>query len=276
MAGRRLAVAGASREGDDGGKPDDSADGEEGAENRPETNFHSLSIIPNRPRWAEMCDDHPVKSRSEKSLAGVSRRRIYVMAAAGLVVGLGVGWWGQWSYAAIAGWGVACIVYLSWVWHAIGGLDADETRRHATREDPTRGTSDTMIVIASLASLVALVFVLAQAQAAPGYVKAILAALAVASVVLSWLLVHTLFTLRYALDYYSDEPGGIDFNQDAPPRYADFAYVAFTLGMTFQVSDTNIQNSRIRVTVLRHSLLSYLFGSVILATTVNLIAGLAS
>jgi uncharacterized membrane protein len=67
----------------------------------------------------------------------------------------------------------------------------------------------------------------------------------------------------------------VDFNQDDPPRYADFAYLAFTIGMTFQVSDTDLKTTEIRATALRHALLSYLFGSVILAATINLIAGLA-
>jgi uncharacterized membrane protein len=103
----------------------------------------------------------------------------------------------------------------------------------------------------------------------------LLAALAVGSVALSWLLVHTLFTLRYARLYYRGAVGGINFNQAEPPQYTDFAYLAFTLGMTFQVSDTNIQNHEIRSTALRHSLLSFVFGSIILATIINLVAGLS-
>ena len=96
------------------------------------------------------------------------------------------------------------------------------------------------------------------------------------SVAVSWFTVHTVFMLRYALLYYTAPTGGIDFNQEAPPDYRDFAYVALTLGMTFQVSDTSVQDSQIRATVLRHTLLSYLFGAVILAVVVNLIAGLGS
>ena len=68
----------------------------------------------------------------------------------------------------------------------------------------------------------------------------------------------------------------MDFNQAAPPRYVDFAYLAFTIGMTFQVSDTDLQTPAIRATALRHALLSYLFGAVIVATTVNLVAGLGT
>jgi uncharacterized membrane protein len=66
------------------------------------------------------------------------------------------------------------------------------------------------------------------------------------------------------------------FNQNVPSRYSDFAYLAFTIGMTFQVSDTDLKTPAIRSTALRQALLSYLFGAVILATTINPVAGLAS
>jgi len=99
--------------------------------------------------------------------------------------------------------------------------------------------------------------------------------LAIISVVLSWALVHTVFTVRYARLYYTGPAGGIDFNQQEAPRYTDFAYLSFTIGMTFQVSDTDLQTTQIRATALGQALLSYLFGVVIIATTINLIAGLA-
>jgi uncharacterized membrane protein len=86
----------------------------------------------------------------------------------------------------------------------------------------------------------------------------------------SWVAIHTVFTLRYAQLYYSGAPGGIDFNQPEPPAYVDFAYLAFTIGMAFQVSDTGLQTRKIRATVLRQALLSYVFGVVIVAMTINL------
>jgi uncharacterized membrane protein len=76
--------------------------------------------------------------------------------------------------------------------------------------------------------------------------------------------------------YYQDPPGGIDFDQQEPPSYRDFAYVALTIGMTFQVSDTSLQNSRIRGAALRQGLLAYFFGAIILATAINLVAGLGA
>jgi uncharacterized membrane protein len=117
---------------------------------------------------------------------------------------------------------------------------------------------------------------LLQASSAKGSTQDLLAATGVATVVISWLVVHSVFTLRYAMLYYTGNDGGVNFNQAMPPRYSDFAYLSFTVGMTFQVSDTNLERPAIRATVLRHALLSYLFGAVILATTINLVAGLAS
>ncbi len=86
---------------------------------------------------------------------------------------------------------------------------------------------------------------------------------------------HTVFALRYAHEFYTPPVGGIDFKTEHElPDYQDFAYVAFTIGMTFQVSDTDIQACRTRRTVLRQALLAYLFGAVILAVVVNVIASL--
>ena len=94
------------------------------------------------------------------------------------------------------------------------------------------------------------------------------------SVVLSWACVHTIFTLRYARLYYSPPVGGIGFPAGDRPDYSDFVYVAFTIGMTFQVSDTDLAKRPIRRAALHHALISYLFASVILAITVSLVAAM--
>ncbi len=205
-----------------------------------------------------------------------SRLRLAVMATVGIITAVATGLAGTWQFAPVAGWGVAALVYGGWVWLAVGRMNADQTRTHATREDPSRASTEVLVISASIVSLGAVGLVLAEASSAKGAAAVILAGSAIISVALSWLLIHTLFTLRYALLYYTGPPDGIDFNQDDPPRYTDFAYVSFTLGMTFQVSDTDLKTHRIRATALRHALLSYLFGAVILATTINLVAGLSS
>jgi uncharacterized membrane protein len=91
-----------------------------------------------------------------------------------------------------------------------------------------------------------------------------------------WLVVHTVFTVRYARLHYLNGSSGIDFNQDEQPTHGDFAYLAFIIGMPYQVSDTDLKTRTIRGTALRQALLSFVLGAVILATTINLVAGLSS
>ncbi|MES3639477.1 DUF1345 domain-containing protein [Mycobacterium intracellulare] len=200
--------------------------------------------------------------------------RIVVAAVLGVAVALGVGNTVGWRFA-LAGWVVTAGVYVVWTRLILGGMDADQTREYATREDPTRWASDAVIVSASVASLGGVGYVVAAAsRSGPGAVEA--AVVGILTVAASWFAVHTLFTVHYARLYYSDEPGGINFHDPEPPRFRDFAYVAFTVGMTYQVSDTEIGLTSIRATVLRQALLSYLLGAVVLAVTINLIAGLGA
>jgi uncharacterized membrane protein len=196
------------------------------------------------------------------------------MVAVGILAALATGLLDHWLLAPAIGWAVAAVLYIGWVWVSIAPMDAATTAAHATREDPSRGVTDLLLILASLASLGSILIVLLQARVAVGAGQVLLAALAVIGVALSWVLVHTLFTLRYASLYYADEDGGINFNQPEPPRYADFAYLSFTLGMTFQVSDTALTSTTLRAVALRHALMSFLFGSIILATLINLVAGL--
>jgi len=210
-----------------------------------------------------------------------SRLRFVIMILAGASAFVATGAAGSWVDAPAVGWAAAALVYVTWVWLVIARLDPEETEHHATSEDPSRGVTDLLILIANLASLAAVAAVIVDSHAQGTGTRLSAAALALACVGLSWMLVQTLFTLRYAQLYYrQDEPaggevGGISFNQDRPPQYTDFAYLATSLGMTYQVSDTNLGNHTIRLEALKHSLLSYLFGTVILAVTINLVIGLA-
>lgn len=222
-----------------------------------------------------LCDDRSVKSRNFNVAAHRSSTRLAVMFLVGVIVGTLTGVLGSWGYALAIGWVAASLTYVSWVWLVIGRLDATDTASHATREDPGQFASEVVVLSASVASFGAIALILLEASSVQGAAKVGLVALALATIALSWLLVHTLFTLRYACIYYRNDAGGINFNQNNPPRYTDFAYVAFTLGTTFQVSDTNLETHTIRVTALRHALLSYVLGVVVLATTINLISGLS-
>jgi uncharacterized membrane protein len=197
------------------------------------------------------------------------------MVVVGVVVGIAVSVTAGAQYGVTSGWAAACALYIGWAWISVARLDDKQAERYATREDPNRATAEVLLLIASVGSVVAVIVLLGGAKSAPGAGKEIIPILGLLSVALSWFLVHTLFTLRYASLYYTGTNGGIDFNQDEPPNYLDFAYLAFTLGMTYQVSDTDLKTRAIRGTALRQGLLSYLFGAVILASAVNLVAGLA-
>ncbi|MFG1954520.1 DUF1345 domain-containing protein [Micromonospora sp. NPDC048830] len=176
----------------------------------------------------------------------------------------------------LVGWDAAALAWLVLVWRSLWPLDAQRTARLAVYEDPNRAVRDVLLLNACLASLVAVAVVLAAAPRVPsGLLQTAYGVLGVVSVLLSWLVVHTVFTARYARVYYTGADGGAVFHQEERPRYSDFAYLAFTVGMTFQVSDTDLTNNEMRTIVLRHSLLSYLFGAIIIAATVNLLASLA-
>ena len=201
--------------------------------------------------------------------------RVGFAAVVGVASGILMVVFGPPELAPLVGWDGMALGWLATTVPSIWPLDPEQTARRAVREDPTRPVADVLLLAAAVASLLAVGVVLVRASHSQGMDQALQVLLGIASVVLSWALVHTTYILRYAQLYYSGPDGGVNFNQDEPPAYADFAYLAFTIGMTFQVSDTALNNRGIRRAALRHALLSYLFGTVIVAATVNLIAGLS-
>jgi uncharacterized membrane protein len=198
-----------------------------------------------------------------------------VALAAGIVGGTVTALAGAGRAAPLIGWDILALGYGGWTWFTVWRLDPAAAEADARREDPGRDLADLVLLGASIASLIAVGLVLFGASGASGNGKYVEAGLAVASVFVSWALVHTVFTLKYARLYYTGAPGGIDFNDDTAPDYRDFAYLAFTIGMTFQVSDTDIKSKAIRRTVLRHAWLSFPLVAVIIATSINLVSGLA-
>ena len=165
-------------------------------------------------------------------------RRVAILASIGLAVTLVLLPILPWQPAVVTGWDAAALAYLSSIWPIILRADSAQAEQLATREDESRGS---------------------------------------ATVLLSWTVVNTVYTLHYAHRDFGSTAPGITFGGAAGqerPTYRDFAYVAFTIGMTYQVSDTTVRDPRIRRAVLSHALLSYLFGVVIIGGSVNLIAGL--
>jgi uncharacterized membrane protein len=205
------------------------------------------------------------------SRAGV---RVLVALAVGVVALVVALLLTSWQVAITVAWIVAASVFLVWIWINVHGSDGQRTAELATTEDPSRIVADLLLVAASGASLVAIALALLQSSTEQGAAKDLIIAVAGLCLVLSWTTVNTVFALRYASLYYGDVPGGIAFDGEPSPTYADFAYLAFTIGMTYQVSDTPLSTREIRKTALRHALLSFVFVTSVVAMTINIVAQL--
>ena len=204
-----------------------------------------------------------------------TRMRLLSCAIAGVAAGVLTGILLSWQLGVMGGWIFFTAAFLIWTWARIVGMDPSTTAHHALREDPGRRTFDLLVVVAALASLVGVALVLADSSSPGG--QPVQAAVSIVAIFLSWGTVQTVYTQRYAELYYVGTDGGIDFpgpDDQGKPSYRDFAYLAFTIGMTYQVSDTDLTDKQVRHTALRHGLLSYLFGAVVIAATINLIGGL--
>jgi uncharacterized membrane protein len=174
----------------------------------------------------------------------------------------------------LIGWDATAVLYTGWLAVVLLRCDPRATAARATTTDPDRVGTDVLLLVAAVASLGGVGYVLTSDRA--GVSESAAVGVGLTSVVVSWALVHTVYTLRYAALYYAEPAGGIDFDATGPPAYADFAYFSFTIGMTFQVSDTPLRSTDLRVTVLRHALMSFVFDVVIIAVTVNVVAGLST
>jgi uncharacterized membrane protein len=205
----------------------------------------------------------------------LSARRALISLLTGLAAGVIVGLLATPRLLPLVAWTVTVAVILTWVWWISWPQDSEGTERLAEEENTTRST-DVWLLAAAVASLAIVVVALVQSSSQRNATAVASVILSVLSVALSWALVNTVYAFKYARLYYFDEPdvGGIDFKQEEPPSYSDFAYLAFTVGMSFAVSETEPTSSRTRKVALGHALFSYVFGTGILAVAINLVTNL--
>ncbi len=178
-----------------------------------------------------------------------------------------------WVTRLLIAWSATLLCYVVAVAVMMARAGAGEIKRHSKDQDEGAVTILVLAVIAVSASLAAIFIELSAVnRSAPRY--PLYLALAIATVVLSWVFTHTIFALHYAHEFYGEHAraNGLRFLDKGQPDYWDFMYFAFVIGMTFQVSDIAITNKWIRRTVGIHGVLSFFFTTTIVALTVNIAA----
>ncbi|MBA8793698.1 putative membrane protein [Friedmanniella endophytica] len=206
-----------------------------------------------------------------------ARTRLLIAVAVGLVAGVLVATLVDAPLGVLVGIAAVEGTFTVLGWVKLWPLDSDETWRWVTREDFRPRVGELLVVICALAGLLGIAVLIGLGHSST---KSVAAAVALIGVFLGWAALHQMYAARYAHLYYAGEEGGIDFNAKPEhsfhPCFRDFFYFSYNLGMTYQVSDTGVSSPAIRAVVLRHCLLSYLFGTVVLASTINLVAGLVT
>ena len=205
------------------------------------------------------------------------RRRLVVASVLGVLAGFFVPLGAKTNPLshALAGFVIGGLIFAVPLLVHVLGHSAQDTRAKVAGRDGDAKWYDIVVIIVGLASLcgVAVLLIGSQAQGAEQVLESVIG---VAAVAVGWLCVHTLYILRYARVYYASPTPPIDFNQDEDPAFSDFAYFSFNMGMAYQVSDTDLKTTAVRKVVLGHALLAYLYGTVVIAATINLVAGLGS
>ena len=182
------------------------------------------------------------------------------------------GWLGQISRLLVA-WDVGVTFYIVAVGTMMARSPYTEIAKHADAQDEGAFGILVLTVFAGMASVAAIFVELASTDRnGPNYIFDV--SLAILTVVLSWVFIHTIFALHYAYEYYDDPKcaGGLKFPDDDKPDYWDFVYFAFVLGMTFQVSDVAVTAQHIRRMAAIHGVLSFFYATAVVALTVNLAA----
>ncbi len=194
-------------------------------------------------------------------------------------------------YFALSGWleiamrlliafDIGAIAFTGAVWVMMARASQADMCRRSAIEDEGRHTVLTLAATMAVAILLAIVFELHGSKDLPPFRQGIHAALAAATILLSWIFMNTMFALHYAHDYYGEGEGeaavagGLIFPGDDAPAYSDFLYFAFVIGMTFQVADVAIKDKGLRRVALVQGVLAFFFNVFVLALTINILAGM--
>jgi uncharacterized membrane protein len=211
-----------------------------------------------------------------------ARHRIIIGLAAAAVVFLFLRGHVLVSINGIASWDTFAFFVLALAWIVIVRTPQARLRAQAKAQDISHRLISIFVVVAASVALFAVGFLVGTNKAEPRPHLTAHVILTLGTVIFSWMLVHTVLGLHYAHIFYGDgdEPGedrhagGLEFPGKHPPNYFDFAYFAFVIGMTCQVSDVQITSRKLRRLTLLHSVLSFGFNTVILALLINTVSSL--
>ncbi len=175
-------------------------------------------------------------------------------------------------------WIAFCMVQMAISWLSFTNSSVIETKQHAAIEDGGRPIMFLIVLLSAFGGLLAVFILLAKTKEMASTSSWVDVTLSMLGMFLSWLLLHTIYTSRYAHLYYDVKNGkpkkGLQFPNDEEPNFMDFAYHSIVIGMTFQVSDINITSREMRKLTLAHSLISFIFNTCIVALTISAVAGL--
>lgn len=209
------------------------------------------------------------------------RSRLILSALCSLIASFLLPSWFSLSTRILCIWDAGMLCFLASTWVLMVQAIPKTMRRNAQSEDEGRLVILSLITAAACASILAIAFILRETKDKDISIVIPHVILAVITIIGSWLLVHTIFAMHYAHEYYQDhktqsesKAGGLDFPEDIEPDYWDFLYFSFVIGMTSQVSDVEITSRSLRRLTLVHSILSFFFNTAIVAMSINIIAGL--
>ena len=183
-----------------------------------------------------------------------------------------------WELRVLIGWLVFAGSYLLSAWRLIHNVDGGWIRDLAQQEDSGRRASGAIAMFASLFSLAGVMLALSKANGLKHQplLAGLLIGAALLSVVLSWLLIQSIYAFRYAHLYYESPEGGVQFDDTDEPDYHDFAYLAFAVGMTYGITDTDTNQRSMRRLITQHALIAYFYGVVIIALAISAISSVLS
>lgn len=185
----------------------------------------------------------------------------------------------SWEFRGLVGWSVGVAVYLTLAWWLCVGFDAQRTRERAQAQDEPSVVLFLVLLLATMACVAAITVMMQQSRDLSGAARALHIGLSVVALALSWLFIQTIFTFHYAHRYYHEEKlqepdgPGLQFPGALDPDYFDFLYYAHVVGMTSQVSDVQVTSREMRRLTLVHGVLSFAFNMLILALSINVVAG---